>query len=154
MVHKDVNRMIDPLPSTTTHHTNNNTNQNLAIASAQSAKNGNITTTTAQLHNLTNLRRPDTLATARHNLQPLIIQPVTNLQHQHHHQQQQHHHQQQQYNQHSAFTGSVIGRCNEAALQQHQQQPLLQGAAVTGSTIAGGSFNANGGSIDCRWWRH
>ncbi|XP_046801704.1 rho guanine nucleotide exchange factor 10 [Lucilia cuprina] len=139
----------DPLPTTTTHH-NNNASQNLTnLGSAQSAKNGNITTTTAQLHNLTNLRRPDTLATARHNLQPLIIQPITNLQHHHqHHQQHSQHHQQ-----HSAFTGSVLGRCNEAAAlqqqqqqQHHQQQPLLQGAAVTGSTIAGGSFNANGGS--------
>lgn len=140
----------DPLPSTgtttttATHH-NNNANQNLSIsASAQSAKNGNITTTTAQLHNLTNLRRPDTLATARHNLQPLLIQPA-NLQQQHH---QQHSHN----NQHSTFTG----RCTETAghqqhhqqqQHQHSQQPLLQGSAViTGSTIAGGNFNANGGS--------
>lgn len=95
------------------------------------------------MHNLTNLRRPDTLATARHNLQPLIIQPVSNLQHQQHHQL---HHHQHTHNQHSTFTGSVLGRCNEAAVQQqHSQQPLLQGAAVTGNTIAGGSFNANGG---------
>ena len=128
--------------TTTTPAHHNNNQQNLSLASAQSAKNGNITTTTAQLHNLVNLRRPDTLASARHNLQPLIIQAPINLQQQ----QQLHTHNSSQ--QHSAYSGNNLGgRCNEAALQQQQQQQQpLQGAVVTGNTIAGGSFNANGGS--------
>lgn len=165
----------DPLPTCTTTSHNNNTNQTLALNSSgsPSANNGNtITTTTAQLHNITNPRRPDTLATGRNGVQPLLIQPppaaastittTTGHHHHQHHLQHQHHHQQpQQSSHHSTHTASAINRrCGEAATQQQQQQLstqsqsqhqqhqqlALQGAAVTGNTIAGGSFNANGGS--------
>ncbi|XP_075157814.1 uncharacterized protein LOC142231079 [Haematobia irritans] len=162
----------DQLPSS------HNTNQNLLLNanSAQITNNSNsATTTTAQLHNITNPKRPDTLQTGRNALQPLLIQPPPAAGYQQNQQQQQHqnhhhhHHHNHHSSQHSIQSASAIsGRCGEAAAnpqqqqhiqsqkqslqspqapqQQQQQQLALQGAAVTGNTIAGGSFNSNGGS--------
>uniref|UniRef100_A0A1A9UUU8 DH domain-containing protein n=1 Tax=Glossina austeni TaxID=7395 RepID=A0A1A9UUU8_GLOAU len=121
----------DSLPSALTQ--NNNINPLAVQPSAHHPNNGNnVTTTTAQLHNISILKRPE----VRGGLQTLIIPQHSQQPHHHHH----HHH-------HHHIHTSAISRCSEAALQQQQQLP--SGAAsvkLSGNTIAGGSFNANGGS--------
>ncbi|KAI9588884.1 hypothetical protein GQX74_007053 [Glossina fuscipes] len=121
----------DSLPSALTQ--NNNINPLAVQPSAHHPNNGNnVTTTTAQLHNISILKRPE----VRGGLQTLIIPQHSQQPHHHHH----HHH-------HHHIHTSAISRCSEAAIQQQQQLP--SGAAsvkLSGNTIAGGSFNANGGT--------